>query len=84
MTETKTKKPTFEIRLGRIKASIWENDTTVGIRHNVTLRRLYTVDDEGRTTWRSSESLGRDDLLLAAKVLDQAHSWILEQGVDRE
>ena len=31
-------------------------------------------DAEGR--WKSTDSLGREDLLLAAKVLDLAHSWI--------
>ncbi len=27
-------------------------------------------------TWKESQSLGRDDLLLAAKVLGEAHTWI--------
>ena len=30
--------------------------------------------------WRTAESFGRDDLLLLAKVLDRAHTWILDQG----
>ncbi len=29
--------------------------------------------------WKTSESFGRDDLLLLAKVLDLAHTWISEQ-----
>lgn len=73
-------KPVHEIRLGAIKAAIWENETTAGTRHNVTLSRLYR-DDEG---WKQTESFGRDDLPLVVKVADQAHSWIFEQATRRE
>ena len=34
--------------------------------------------------WRSTESFGRDDLLLAAKALDLAHSWVCERTSRRE
>lgn len=73
---TQEKKPVHEIRLGTIKAAIWENETTNGTRHNVTITRLYKDGDE----WKRSESFGRDDLPLLAKVADQAHSWIFEQA----
>jgi len=69
-------RPVHEVRLGAIKAAIWRNDTSVGPRHNVTFSRLFRDADQ----WRSTESFGRDDLLLLAKVADQAHSWILAQG----
>lgn len=69
-------KPVHEIRLGRIKAAIWENDTQTGTRHNVTITRLYKDEDQ----WKDSQSFGRDDLPLVAKVADQAHSWIFGQG----
>ncbi len=38
MTNTK---PISEIRIGAIKAAIWENETTKGTRYNVTFSRLY-------------------------------------------
>ncbi len=70
-------KPVQEVRLGRIKAAIWENETQGGaVRHNVTFQRIYQ-DDAGK--WASSESFGRDDLLLLSKVADLAHSWIFQQ-----
>lgn len=72
-----TNKPVYEIRYGAVKATIWVNETSVGPRHNVTLGRLYKDGDE---QWRTSDSLGRDDLLTAAKVLDLAHSWIYSQA----
>src|SRR5207247_10273830 len=59
-------KPAHEIRLGLIKATIWHNLTRAGERYNVTLIRLYRNGD----TWKESTHFGRDDLLLAGKVLD--------------
>jgi hypothetical protein len=55
--ETKNR-PVHEIRLGRIRAAIWRNDTENGTRHNVSLSRLYKDGDE----WRDSTSFGREDL----------------------
>jgi hypothetical protein len=71
-----SKKPIHEVRLGRIKAAIWENETQNGSRHNVTFTRLYR-DDNGN--WKDSGSFGRDDLPLLAKVADMAHTWIFMQ-----
>lgn len=68
--------PVHEIRLGAVKAAIWENQTPVGIRRNVTVSLLFKDGDE----WRNTDSFGRDDLPLVAKVVDQAHSWIFETG----
>ena len=74
MAKTQSKKPVHEIRMGRIKAAIWQNDTENGPRHNVTISRLYK-DGE---VWKDSNSFGRDDLPLIAKVSDLAHCWIFQ------
>ena len=71
-------KPVHEIRLGRIKAAIWENETQNGTRHNVTVSRLYKDGEQ----WKDTQSFGRDDLPLLAKVIDRAHSWIFEESQD--
>ena len=71
-------KPVNEIRLGRIKAAIWANETEQGIRHNVTITRLYKDGDE----WKTSTSFGREELPLVAKVADLAHTWIFQHGQD--
>lgn len=76
--KTEKTRPVHEVRLGRIKAAIWENETQNGTRHNVTVSRLYKDGDE----WKDSTSFGRDDLPLVGKVVDQAHSWIFNQGHD--
>jgi hypothetical protein len=71
------KKPVHELRLGRVRAAIWENDTRNGARHNATFSRLYR-DQEGN--WQDSTSFGRDDLPLLQKVADRVHTWIYEHG----
>ena len=77
MPKQQTKaRPVHEIRLGRIRAAVWENETDNGTRHNVTLSRLYKDGDD----WRDSTSFGRDDLPLVSKVADLAHSWIFTQA----
>ena len=70
----KKQKPIHEIRFGAIKAAIWENTTDNGIRHNVTVSRLYKDGED----WKSTDSFGRDDLPLLGKVVDVAHTWIFE------
>ena len=74
------KQPIHSVRFGYIKVNIWFNQTKSGDRHNVTVTRLYRDGD----LWRESQHFGRDDLLLLAKALDQAHSWIMQQAAVSE
>jgi hypothetical protein len=73
---TKQTKPIHEVRLGLIKAAVWRNETETGVRCNATFSRLYKDGD----AWKSTDSFGRDDLLLLAKVADETHSWICAQN----
>lgn len=73
-------KPVKEVRLGSCKAAIWRNNTEKGVRYNVTFSRLYKDGEE----WKSTDSFGRDDLLLLGKVADRSHSWIHEQGQEEQ
>ena len=77
---TTNTKPIREIRIGAIKAAIWENQTVGSTRYNVTLSRLYKDGDN----WKRTESFGRDDLLVLAKVADQAHTWIVTQSQTKD
>lgn len=70
------KLPAKTLRLGRIKAAVWENEAENRKFYNVTFARSYR--DE-QNNWHDSDSFGRDDLLLVAKVADQAHSFICER-----
>ena len=74
------KQPIHSIRFGYIKVNIGFNQTKSGDRHNVTVTRLYRDGD----LWRESQHFGRDDLLLLAKALDQAHTWIMQHGTVSE
>ena len=73
-------KPVDEIRIGRVKATIWRNGTDEQPRHNVTFGRLYKEADQ----WKTTQSFGRNDLLVLAKVADQAHSRIFALPQEEE
>ena len=67
-------KPVDEIRIGRVKATIWRNGTDERPRHNVTFGRLYKEADQ----WKTTHSFGRNDLLVLRKVAAFAHTRIFE------
>jgi hypothetical protein len=68
--------PNDEIRTEQIKATIWENQTTAGIRHNVTGNKIYKDGEE----WKQTDSFGRNELQFMTKVIDLAHTWIFPQA----
>lgn len=79
-----TQKPTHELKLGRVKAVIWKNDTTNGARYNAVFAKLYRVQEsereEGDSGWRESSSFSRDDIPLLRKVADLTYQWMYEQN----
>ena len=69
-------RPTATVRIGTVKSAIWENKKNgERARYNVTFSKRYR-DAEGQ--WKTTHSFGRNDLLVLAKVADQAHSQIVE------
>ena len=68
--------PAHVVRFGLIKACIWANTSKDGTRFSVTVNRLFKNGDQ----WKEPSRFGRDDLLLVAKVVNEAHSWIYEQN----
>ena len=68
---------TFELRTTPPLLRLW---AAKGMRHQATFSRLYHDGDQ----WHSTDSFGRDDLLVLAKVADQTHSWICAQHQDTE
>jgi hypothetical protein len=74
-------KPVHEIRLGRIRAAVWLNNTENGPRYNVQITRLYK---DQKDKWKDSTSFGREDLPLVAKVADMAMVWIYENPAGSE
>jgi hypothetical protein len=68
--------PVHVVKLGRIQANVWANETKNGKRFNVTVCRLYQENGE----WKRSDSFGRDELLSAARAFQTAHDWIWTQS----
>jgi hypothetical protein len=68
--------PLKTIRLGRLKATVWENGNEKAKFHNVTFLRTYKDEQD---KYHDTDSFGRDDLLALAKLADQAHSFIYER-----
>ena len=74
--EAPKQRPAHTIRYGRLKVTIWRNESDKGPWYSVVLTRSY---QDAQGDWQRSSSFGRDDLLLVAKLCDQAHSWIHRQ-----
>jgi hypothetical protein len=68
--------PAKTLRLGRVKAVIWENEADQRTLYNVTFARTYMDEDK---KFHDADSFGRDDLLLLAKLADQAHTYICDR-----
>ena len=72
--------PVHRIRISRIQAAIWQNNGDNGPWYNVTLSRSYKdANDE----WKSMDSFSVDDLLVLAKVANEAHTWIIQKQHER-
>ncbi len=66
-------RPIHEIKLGRIRASIWTNESDQSETwFNVSIARMYRDGDR----WKTTTSFGRDDLPLVAKAAEMAYAWI--------
>jgi hypothetical protein len=65
--------PIHEMRVGAIKARIWQKRTSFGSRHTISLVRLFRNGD----VWKESTRFGRDDLPVLRLLLDKVHTWIL-------
>jgi hypothetical protein len=71
----KARKPAEKFRDGAIEVAVWRNENEKGPWFSVTSTRSYKQGEE----WKQSDNFGKDDILPLCKLLDQAHSWILNQ-----
>ena len=85
-------RPVGVVRIRNIRGNIWANQLPSGdLAYNVTIDRLWKDDDETneggevikKGEWHQSQSFGRDDLLLVAKVADSCHSLIYRKLQDQ-
>jgi hypothetical protein len=68
--------PAHKIRIGNLHVTIWKNPGERGNWYSVIPSRGYKQGDDA---WGETDSLGYDDLLTMAKLLDLAHTWIMHQ-----
>jgi hypothetical protein len=73
---TMTTQPAHKIRIGNLSAIIWRNTGENDPSYSVQPQRSYKNSDD---EWRQTESMGVDDLLTMAKLLDMAHTWVVQQ-----
>jgi hypothetical protein len=73
-------KPVHEIKLVRIRASIWTNrGQRQDVWYSVSITRRYRNGE----TWKDTTSFGRDDLPLVVKAAEMAYAWIWSQQIEK-
>jgi hypothetical protein len=70
------KRPEHKIRYGRVEVAIWKRESGENTWHAFTVSRSYRDKDQ---QWQRSNSLDEEDLLPAAKALEEAYSWVQAQ-----
>ncbi len=68
--------PAHKLRNGVLQVTIWRNHSEKGNWYSVIPSRSYKQGDDA---WKETDSLGREDLLPMAKLLDLADTWIMHQ-----
>ena len=68
--------PAYKIRRGVLQVTIWRNTGDNGPWYSANVSRSYKKGDDA---WKETDSLGEDDLLPMAKLLDLADTWIMHQ-----
>ena len=68
--------PDYKVQYGRVQAAVWKREIDERTSFSVSLTRSYR---DKQDQWQRTTSLDEDDLLPAAKALDDAYAWIQEQ-----
>ena len=69
-------KPINVLRRRGVKVSVFENHVGQNVFHKVTVQKIYRDEQE---QWKTTTSLGRDDLPIAQLLLNKAWEFILDQ-----
>mgnify|MGYP000844158898 CR=1 FL=1 len=69
-----TNKPAAVFRARGVKVSVFANAGDNGTFYKTTLQRIYKQGEE----WKTTSSLGRDDLPVAQHLLGKAWDFILQ------
>ena len=75
MSETTTNKPIHVLRRRGVKVSVFQNQSGETTFHKVAIQKIYR-EDHG--DWKTTNSLGRDDLPIAQMLIGRAWEFILD------
>ena len=73
-------RPVHDIKLARIRATLWLNRDGNQTWYSVAITRTYRDGDE----WKDTTSFSRDDLPLVAKAAEMAYAWIWQMDADQK
>src|SRR5262245_63230111 len=68
--------PDYKAHYGRVQAAVWKREMDGRTTYSVSLTRSYRDKQE---QWQRTTNLDKEDLLTAAKALDNAYTWIQRQ-----
>lgn len=68
-------KVVHEIRQGLLTVRIRRTKSGSDVRHMLSIHRLYKNGD----LWHESTRFGRDDIPFIRFMLDEAHTWMIQQ-----
>lgn len=71
-------KPVKQFRAGAIGVSVWQREHQGQTYYSASASRAYTKDD-GKT-FEYTDNFGRDELPVAASLLNLAFTWIVAQS----
>lgn len=72
--------PVYEVKIGRVRGTVWANESENGTWYAVAFSKLYKDRDD---KWQDSVYFSKEDLPLLIKAADQLHTW-LYQPVEKE
>jgi hypothetical protein len=75
-----SRSPDYKVQYGRVQAAVWKRDFDERTSFSVSLTRSYRDKQE---QWQRTTNLDEEDLLPAAKALDDAYTWIQRQRHSR-
>ncbi len=81
MPETTNNKPIHVLRRRGVKVSVFENRSGDTIFHKITIQKIYR-DESG--AWKTTHSLGRDDLPIAQLLIGRAWEVVLDREDSRD
>jgi hypothetical protein len=68
-----TRSPDYKAHYGRVQAAVWRRESEGRTAFSVSLTRSYK---DKHDQWQRTTNLDEDDLLPAAKALDDVYTWI--------